>query len=178
MFRKDMNKKIPGVDIEKQYDKVVHEQSNPEKKKSKKKSHPKKSGTITIADTLTKKDMTKIMAGIKAEKQANKEIIKHANSYSGSYTKKKKEPKTKQDSELKKIRGRLARKEITKAEYEKLKLGIIKKEYQDTKSSKHQQKIIDQAKVRGKICPKCGSKTKKYGTNISCTNPKCNWFKN
>ena len=179
MLLKDMNKKIPGVDIEKQYDKVVHEQSNPEKKKSKKKSHPKKSGTITIADTLTKKDMTKIMAGIKAEKQANKEIIKHTNSYSGSYTKKKKEPKTKQDSELKKIRGRLARKEITKAEYEKLKLKILKKKFQTTKNSKQQPKTTNKhLHTQGKICPKCGSKTKKYGTNISCTNPKCNWFKN
>ncbi|MEC7876174.1 MAG: hypothetical protein VYC15_05200, partial [Pseudomonadota bacterium] len=127
-----------------------------------KKSRSPKQNRMTIADTLTKKDKAKILAVGK-----------------GVVDRKKKKPKTKQDSELKKIRGRLARKEITKAEYEKLKLKILKKKFQTTKNSKQQPKTTNKhLHTRGKICPKCGSKTKKYGTNISCTNPKCNWFKN
>ena len=65
---------------------------------------------------------------------------------------------------------------------EKLKQEMQRKKYQSTKSSKQQQKTPNKhlhtaSTYRGKTCPKCGSKTKKYGTNISCSNPKCNWFR-
>ena len=66
--------------------------------------------------------------------------------------KKKKKPKTKQDSELEKIRGRLARREITKAEYEKLKLKILKKKFQTTKNSKQQPKTPNTSyRIRSKL---------------------------
>ena len=81
------------------------------KKKPRKKSHPPKQNTMTIGDTLTKKDKAKI-----GEKRKIFVVGK------GVVDRKKKKPKTKKDSELKKIRDRLGRREITKAQYEKLKL--------------------------------------------------------